>query len=199
MLRVGLSDDQCVDSTIIYFVVGNLPLPSPLISFTSEYASLDNMDVEVRNIGTNCKRSLWYAFGEQVGEGASIIYHYPISEDYVEMLLVAFNREGCADSTSSKIGFQDATIWVPNVFTPGRETNNRFVVLGSNLYQVEVHIFTRTGAWVCTFDGLTQGWDGTKDGVPLKQGAYVYKIIYSDIFRPSQMQSKEGSVLLLRN
>lgn len=199
MLRVGMSADRCTDSTIIYFTVGELPLPSPKISFSPNYATLENLDIEARNIGINCKRSLWYAFGEEVGEGASIIYHYPAEEKRVKMLLVAYNREGCPDSTSSWIGYQNASIWAPNVFTPGRETNNRFVVFGDNIERAEVDIYTRTGAWVCTFDGLTESWDGTKDGVPLKQEAYVYKITYSDIYRPEVILTKVGTVLLLRN
>ncbi len=69
-------------------------------------------------------------------------------------------------------------IWAPNVFTPLDNSNNIFKVESKNVSKMTVYIYQRWGDWVCTFDGLTEGWDGTKDGKPCKESAYVYLIRY---------------------
>ena len=90
------------------------------------------------------------------------------------------------------------TIWVPNVFTPDRHDNREFIIKGNNLLDVEVLIFHRWGAFVTRFDGLTQTWDGTKDGKPCPSGAYVYKITYHSQTEPLIKKVIVGTVVLLR-
>ena len=90
------------------------------------------------------------------------------------------------------------TIWVPNVFTPDRHNNQEFFVKGNNLLDVEVLIFHRWGTFVTRFDGLTETWDGTKDGKPCPSGAYVYKIIYHFQSEPLIKKEVVGTVVLLR-
>ena len=69
-------------------------------------------------------------------------------------------------------------IWAPNAFTPLQSSNNLFRVASSNVTEMTVSIYQRWGDWVCTFDGLTQGWDGTKNGKPCQENTYVYLIRY---------------------
>ena len=89
-------------------------------------------------------------------------------------------------------------IWVPNIFTPDRDINRVFVVKSRYVEEMTVHLFDRMGDWVCTFNGLTESWDGTKNGYPCKGGAYVYKIQY----RTKDINGKHpdivGTVVLLR-
>ncbi len=77
------------------------------------------------------------------------------------------------------------TIFVlaPNVITPNGdiESNRRFRLFCSKDIEVaEVYIFDRVGRRLAHFDGLTEEWDGTYDGKPLPQGAYVYYVRYID-------------------
>lgn len=89
-------------------------------------------------------------------------------------------------------------ISVPTVFTPSLESNNRFKVIGSpQIKQIEVNLFNRYGMKVAQFDGMTETWDGTKEGTPLPQGTYVYYIRYMDTSN-SGWKTIKGSVLLLR-
>ena len=88
-------------------------------------------------------------------------------------------------------------LWVPNIFTPLLDGNNQFRVLSDNVTKMEVNIFQRWGDWVCTFDGLTEGWDGTKNSSPCPAGTYVYLIRYAT---PCQSNVKPivGTVTLIR-
>ena len=74
-------------------------------------------------------------------------------------------------------------ILAPNVITPGSdiESNRRFRLFCSKDIEVaEVYIFDRTGRRLAHFDGLTEEWDGTHNGVPVPQGAYAYFVRYID-------------------
>ncbi len=89
-------------------------------------------------------------------------------------------------------------VWVPNTFTPGEDINNCFRILCNDIITAEVSVFNRWGLHICTFDGLTDSWDGTYKGAPCPQGAYVYLITYTTVSQPSHPQRVKGTVLLLR-
>ncbi len=102
---------------------------------------------------------------------------YPPGSHWADTLLTV---DGCDSirhiavvSTASS-----SKIWVPNVFTPNKNTNNLFRVVSEEVTKMTVTIYQRQGDWICTFDGLTEGWDGTKNGKPCKEGTYVYFIRY---------------------
>ena len=45
---------------------------------------------------------------------------------------------------------------------------------------------------------IEEGWDGTHNGTPLPQAAYVYKCRYRDQLTPTGYQNVTGTVTLLR-
>ena len=74
-------------------------------------------------------------------------------------------------------------ILAPNVITPDGdiEINRRFHLFCSDdIVAAEVYIFDRMGRRLAHFNGLTEDWDGTYDGKPLPQAAYVYYVRYID-------------------
>ena len=91
-------------------------------------------------------------------------------------------------------------IWVPNIFITTASENNRFQVFSQYVDQMTVTIFHRWGEKVCSFDGLTESWDGTRRGKPCPEGAYVYLITYhsSEIADSAQHNPITGTVLLIR-
>lgn len=91
-----------------------------------------------------------------------------------------------------------SAIWVPNAFTPDESANKFFRVFCNDIISAQVSIFTRQGLHVVTFDGLTDAWDGTYNGIPCTQGAYVYMINYTRKSKPKYIEHKTGTVLLIR-
>ena len=91
-------------------------------------------------------------------------------------------------------------IWVPNIFIPTASENNRFQVFSQYVDKMTVTIFHRWGEEVCTFDGLTETWDGTRKGIPCPEGAYVYLIKYhaTEIDDYAINHPIVGTVLLIR-
>ncbi len=91
-------------------------------------------------------------------------------------------------------------IWVPNIFIPTASENNRFQIFSQYVDKMTVTIFHRWGEEVCTFDGLTETWDGTHKGIPCPEGAYVYLIKYhaTEIADNAYNHPITGTVLLIR-
>lgn len=89
-------------------------------------------------------------------------------------------------------------IWVPNTFTPEGDINQEFKIYHHDILEATAVIYQRWGDFVTRFDALTESWDGTKDGKPCQQGAYVYQITYRTLEHPKEVQTLFGSILLLR-
>lgn len=89
-------------------------------------------------------------------------------------------------------------IMAPNIITPNLETNNRFRVVASrHIEQMEVTVYNRFGVRVAQFDGLTQEWDATYKGIPVKQDAYVYYVRYVDSYDKG-WKTLKGTVTVVR-
>ena len=118
--------------------------------------------------------------------------------------LIATDRNGCDSIMRLHLTVnpipRSPNIWVPNIFIPTAAENNRFKVFSQHVDKMTVTIFHRWGEQVCTFDGLTEDWDGTHKGIPCPEGAYVYLIKYhsSEIVNSATDHPIVGTVLLIR-
>jgi gliding motility-associated-like protein len=87
-------------------------------------------------------------------------------------------------------------LWFPNVFTPDAETNNRFVILTSlPVESFEMTVYSRDGLMVWHSEDINQMWDGTRNGTPMPQGAYVY---HWRLKSNNRVRSGLGTITLLR-
>ena len=89
-------------------------------------------------------------------------------------------------------------LWVPNVFTPDRSTNNLFRAYGVDIEEFEMYIFQRWGERIYHSQNMEEGWDGTFNGVKCPGGNYVYLIYYRTRIEPGVTNKLFGSVMLLR-
>ena len=113
-------------------------------------------------------------------------------------MLVATSRYGCSDTDTIVIPLLKEALWVPNVFMPKRESNNRFIVRGIGITWVHTYVFRRTGELLYDWEGLDGGWDGTSNGHDCKEDSYIYLVEYRTIVDPDKTLNKKGTVLLLR-
>ena len=94
------------------------------------------------------------------------------------------------------------SVYVPNVFTPDRETNNKLAIgLGNNvlLSQYELRIFNRWGELVFTSRDPQISWNGTYNGERAPVGTYVLQLQYENITNDIvERHLINQSILLLR-
>ena len=123
-------------------------------------------------------------------------FHYPLP-DSVVVTLTSCNRYQCCVDTTFTVPVCIRSVWFPNVFTPGLETNNRFGCTASfEIVEFELYIYNRQGLLVYHTDDPTALWDGTRDGAPMPQGAYVYYWFAKDAY--DFRRNGAGTVTLLR-
>ena len=131
------------------------------------------------------------------------LYWEPTNQAFVSLSsidgcdsIIRLRLEVFPDTTPPPI--DSSSIWIPNAFTPDKGDNNVFKVFGNDIISMKVYIFTRTGAFVTSFDGLTEEWDGTYHGKNCPQAAYVYLVEYVTKYMPEYTHRRTGTVLLLR-
>jgi gliding motility-associated-like protein len=104
------------------------------------------------------------------------------------------------DSLQSTIVFHRpyTTIWMPNAFTPTEASNNKVQPISQyiNPNGYSFLIFNRQGMLVFSTTATDEAWDGRYHGEMQPNGAYTYKITYSQ--NDGTNQYLIGTVMLVR-
>ncbi|MFN8349573.1 MAG: gliding motility-associated C-terminal domain-containing protein [Spirosomataceae bacterium] len=106
---------------------------------------------------------------------------------------------GCEISSSVKIIIKQK-IWIPDVFTPNGDGNNdTWDLKGLEDYpDVEITVFNRWGEVIFYSKGYQKPFDGLRDGKPLPEGIYAYKLSTNSEPGSISVYETRGSILLLR-
>ena len=177
-----------------------LQYPVPTIWTSRPAVELTNPSLHIEDRSPNSTSSKWIFSDGYTDEGPSVDHYFGTSDDSVWIALHACNEERCCADTTVWLPVQVNALWIPNTFTPTRETNNRFTfftTLGITYY--EIWIYNRQGLLVYHGTDINEPWDGTDiNGNACPQGAYVYHYVYSCTQDPDRRHTGEGTVTLLR-
>ena len=138
------------------------------------------------------------------GNGTSSNGLFPIPQTYTAagvytVSLSVTNSNGCMDSQSILITVknEDATLIVPNIFTPNNDSiNDLFYVKATNIADFNCVIFDRWGLQFYSWSNLKGGWDGKTAGKDATDGTYFYIINATDT--NGKDVKRQGSFLLIR-
>lgn len=138
------------------------------------------------------------------GNGTSSNGVFPVSQTYTTagiytVVLSVTNSDGCENSQSILITVknEDATLIVPNVFTPNNDSiNDLFYVKATNIADFNCVIFDRWGLQFYSWSDLKGGWDGKNAGKDATDGTYFYIINATDL--NGKDVKRQGSFLLIR-
>ena len=180
--------------------ISRVPKLNAAIKAFPAYATTDNPNIELTDVSTgHIDERAWLMPDGTERDEESFMYHYPLEFDSVTVRLVVFNLEsGCTDTATRVIPLGDDRIWAPNVFTPERTTNRKFLIFIKNLRECEIFIYTREGMLLYHSTDINEGWDGKFHGKVCKQDSYVYRVIYTTNAAPDTPLDKTGTVTLLR-
>ncbi|MGB1647101.1 MAG: gliding motility-associated C-terminal domain-containing protein, partial [Crocinitomicaceae bacterium] len=131
-------------------------------------------------------------------------YNTALENSYLATL-IAISSEGCTDSASVLISYQEQLIYyVPNTFTPDADEHNQLFkaifTSGFDPFNFEMSIYNRWGELIWKTNDHQAGWDGSygsKEGIPVQAGLYSWVIK----FKPKDNDEKvviNGSVNVLK-
>lgn len=197
---VGHGSNNC-DALPLTKTVTIVPVPTPRVNVSPSSIDSDNPTVVLRDLSTNGVRSSWLFDDGTVLQGREVSHRFEncTAVDSMPVTLTSYNDLDCPTVYPFKIPVIAYTAWFPTVFTPGRNDGNDYFSLYANQEYEYFHIFifNRRGEQVYESDDVHFRWDGTKDGEPLPQGAYVYTCRYR---KPgtTTLMSLSGTITLVR-
>ncbi len=83
----------------------------------------------------------------------------------------------CSFTDSITVKISESAISAPNVFSPnGDDINDEFRVAYKSIIEFQGIIFNRWGTKIFEWTDIQKGWNGTRNGKPVNEGAYFYVI-----------------------
>lgn len=122
----------------------------------------------------------------------------PVNQ-FVTYKVRAIPVEGAVSvSISNPLVFiKDSKIFFPTAFSPnGDQLNDEFFVSGQYIVKMELSIFNRWGELIFTTTKKDEPWNGTINGKPAAEDAYVWTAQVTD--RAGRTFKESGTVALLR-
>ena len=166
------------------------------LEVSPEWLGYENMTLTALDRSRYAEGRKWLLDGEEQGEEGSVFYYeVPSDADSVRVGVVAYNDE-CLDTAERVVPVLRHMLVFPNVFTPGREDNNLFGPIGSNVTDYELWVFDRRGVLMFHSTNMEDRWDGTSNGIVCRQESYAYTCSYTT--PTNDRLTVIGTVTLLR-
>lgn len=185
-------------NTIASITVGVEPPPALCIESNRSFIDFDHPVLMLHDCSDDRHHTTWqYSDGPTLsGERARRHFQHPLP-DSVSVTMTSCNRYNCCADTTVVFVTKIRSVWFPNIFFPDQENNNRFGCHTSfEVQEFEMTVYNRQGLLVWESDDIDLLWDGTHDGTPVPQGAYVYRWFLTDIY--GERRNGLGTVTLIR-
>lgn len=178
-----------------------VPMPVPKVGLNPGYIDTEDPTLVLSDQSANRATTAWiFPDGDTVyGQSVQHTFDGIDRDSAVNMSMLVYNEIGCGVEHPFSIPVHLYTAWLPTVFTPGSEDENaKFKLYTVNEYEYfHIYIYDRHGMLIFESDDPKFEWDGTRDGSPCLQGAYVYVCNYR---KPNggTLSSRKGTITLLR-
>lgn len=199
---VGHGSNDC-DASPLTKAVTVIPYPTPAISTSPNYVDSDDPTVVLTNVSPYAVTTNWRFYDGQTSQDRSLKHTfdeaYAGQDSVVYVELTTSNSLGCTSDSVFTIPVHLFTAWLPTIFTPGSEdVNSKFRLYTINEYEYfHIYIYNREGMLVYESEDPAFEWDGTRNGTPCPQGAYVYVCNYR---KPNvgTLSNRKGTITLVR-
>lgn len=179
------------------FSLTPLHQPQARMDYSPERIDENHPSLTAVDRSVNSEGRYWWTGGLELGDSLEIHYTPGFSIDSLRLTLVAYNGI-CTDTVTCVVPVDHFGFWAPNVFTPDRIGNNLFYLVTRDAVVEELVIYSRWGCRIVRIAGPHPVWDGTVNGKPCMEGAYVWLVRYRASSDPSRMMEACGTVTLLR-
>ncbi|HLP10697.1 MAG TPA: PKD domain-containing protein [Flavobacteriales bacterium] len=178
---LGTSAGGCPGITTVTVTVNPIPAPVTQFIVSTQQPDVFHPEVFFTNL-TNGTNEYYWDFGG-IGSSTEInpYFSFPVdSAGTYQVCLSAQNSVGCSSTMCQYVSVKGFTsIFVPNAFTPDGDGTNeilRPVARDISRMDYRFRVFDRAGQLIFMSASFEQGWDGTHEGRPCKDGVYIYNV-----------------------
>lgn len=198
MIATDTSTCNKVDSATVTIVTSN----KPTAAFTySPITPQQNFPYTFTNTSSPDATHFKWLFGDGdsllTASRGNIDHLYNTSGTF-EVLLLAYNDGGCADTARAQVvAVIVPRLDLPNAFTPQSNSINSVIyVRGFGIGKIKWRIYNRVGNLVFESNSTSDGWDGRYKGVvqPMDVYAYTLEVEFTD----GTKATKKGDITLVR-
>ncbi len=196
---VSLETKYTESKTSSYFIVDDpiivFPTPSADFSFEKE---INTYHFKLKQ---SCDNVVWKINTEQISTKLLADYTFLKTGAY-QVSCLTENEYGCSDSKSENLDVQiEHNIPMPNAFSPdGDGLNDVFGPPAEFCYDytVSFKIFDKSGILLFTTNDVNKKWDGANhySNKTMDSGVYIWILVTKDKY--GNVQSKKGTVNLIR-
>lgn len=180
--------DGCTSSITMPAYIAVYAMPVAAFGATPQPTTIINPVITFTDSSSNAASWLW-SFGDVPNSTSTLqnpTFEYTDPTCY-QVVLEVTSPDGCTDTAMQNICIgPDASIFVPNAFTPNDDgTNDIFMPVGIGIdpEHFEMWIFDRWGNLIYYTDDLAKGWNGKVQGHEdvCQIDTYVWKIKAIDV------------------
>ena len=183
----------------------------------NEVIKIPNYTFDFQNTSTGSPISYLWNFGDGTTSTEVNPSHTYAEVGVYPVRLIVNNLEGCPDTLVRNVEVQTVPgyVYVPNAFEPGSLTPELkyFKPKGSGIAKYHIRVFNKYGVqlWESTLldenGSPLEGWDGTWNGQPQTQDAYVWtieaKFLNKSVWKGMKYSEGDkpkttGSIMLIR-
>jgi PKD repeat protein len=176
-----VSDTNGCASNVIEKVT-SLPVPTSAFDYTKDVKGVQGQ-LQMQNQATGAHDYQW-----DFGNGTSSTAENPLvrydKDSTYTIVLVAWNKYNCPDTSRKEYKLLFKGLYVPNAFSPGNphEEVRLFKPVGVNLVSYHISVYNSYGTLIWESSKLDaqgspiEGWDGTYKGTLCQQDVYLWRV-----------------------
>jgi gliding motility-associated-like protein len=194
--------DPSFGCTNVYVLTNTITVsdqPTALFSITGGSVVIAGNTLNLINNSSNASTYLWTLCNSNTYTSKDLSIS-SLDTGNCCIRLIALSGNGCTDTMTQCIDvINEASVSVPNVFTPNSDSkNDLFRISSIGIKNLDCSIYDRWGIKMYEWDGINGYWDGkTKTGAAAVDGSYFYIINYTDFKDVSK--TEKGFLSLFRN
>ncbi len=159
---------------------------------------LSNPEIQLLNLSEGASFYSWN-FGDGFYSSETHPEYTYADTGFYTILLTAYNGSfACPDTYSLQIHIlPDGDIFIPSAFSPnGDGHNDEYFIQSQGITHFDFQLYDRWGKEIAIWTQPNFRWDGTKDGIPLPEGVYTYRITVH--FNHKSTFERGGTITLIR-
>ena len=204
-IKLTVTSNGCTNFLKTKDLICTYSIPKASFNVDQERVSFLSPEVKCTNTTLSATSYNWYFGDGTESKEINPTHEFPGEKGTMQIILIAKNSFGCADTAERKIEIYDELIfYIPNTFTPDEDKYNQVFTpifnAGYDPQNFTMYVFDRWGEIVFETHDSSIGWQGLlgkEEKMKCQDGLYIWKISYKEN-KTGNTKTVVGDVILMR-